>query len=214
MRAIELMRLTDIKPAQRNSKTHDIELIATSVDRYGFADAPILDERTGRLVAGHGRIAALNERKSSGASPPDGVQLDSSGDWLVPVQRGWASRSDADAEAFLIGHNRATELGGWDQEILDAMLLDAAKGGPDGLRGTGFVEKDIERIINEARAPVVEDAPVEGDEHSGIMPGDVFELGAHRLICGDQLNGDKLQELLVIIKCWENHTGREAEKVS
>lgn len=59
MRNIEYMRLADIPAAERNPKTHALGLLVLSIGRFGFADPALLDERTGRLIGGHGRLAAL-----------------------------------------------------------------------------------------------------------------------------------------------------------
>lgn len=58
-RRIEMMPLADVKPALRNPKTHDAEAIGASVERFGYVEPMVLDERTGRLVAGHGRLEHL-----------------------------------------------------------------------------------------------------------------------------------------------------------
>lgn len=145
-RRIEYMPLEDLPEADRNPKGHDTARIAGSISRFGFADAPILDERTGQLVAGHGRRGDLLARKEAGQDPPDGVQVDAEGRWLVPVQRGWASRSSEDAEAFLVAHNRLTETGGWVDHELAEMLDDLRDVDPDLLALTGYTDDDIDAM--------------------------------------------------------------------
>ena len=121
-RRIEYVRLSDVPPAFRNPKKHDLPSIIASIHEHGFADAAILDERTQRLVAGHGRTAALVDMRHHGDKMPDGIAIDEDGEWLVPIQRGWSSKSDEHAEAFIITHNRLTEAGGWDDRMLATML--------------------------------------------------------------------------------------------
>jgi len=58
-RWIDYQPISDVKGAERNPKQHSPEL-GSAIDRFGFADGVILDERTGRLVAGHGRLERLN----------------------------------------------------------------------------------------------------------------------------------------------------------
>ena len=72
--------------APRNPKAHDAEAMRASVTRWGFADAPVLDERTERLVAGHGRIEDLGWRFDMGSNLPDGISVADDGMWEVPVQ--------------------------------------------------------------------------------------------------------------------------------
>jgi hypothetical protein len=137
-RRIEYMPLPDVLGAPRNPKRHDQQGIAASVSRFGFVEVPTIDERTGRLVAGHGRLQDLTDRHAAGQTPPDGVHVDADGVWLIPVNRGWGSRSDAEADAYLAASNKLTENGGWHQADLDAMLADVAAVDLDLAVATGF----------------------------------------------------------------------------
>ena len=66
-------------------------------------------------------------------SPPEDVKIGDDGVWLVPILRGWTSRSDADAEAYLVAANRLTERGGWDhgmfELVMQTMIAEAAARG-------------------------------------------------------------------------------------
>jgi hypothetical protein len=143
-RWLELLPLDELlrRPAPRNPKKHLEQGIRESITRHGFVEAPTIDERTGRLVAGHGRLNDLAERHKAGEEPPEGVELSEDGTWMVPVQRGWASRTDQDAEAFVIAANALTIAGGWDEDMLAEMLRDY-QDEPDWLAGTGYDEKSI-----------------------------------------------------------------------
>ena len=123
-RHIGYVRLSDVQPAIRNPKQHDLPGTVASIQAHGFADAGILDERTHRLVAGHGRWEALIWMKAQGMRIPDGVMVDEDGEWLIPVQRGWSSKNDEHAEAFIIEHNHLVESGGWHEGMLVDMLHD------------------------------------------------------------------------------------------
>lgn len=100
-----------------------------------------MDERTGRLVAGHGRLNEWERAWAATEGPPDGVQLADDGSWLVPVLRGWSSNSDAEAEAYLVVSNRSTELGGWDDIELSQVLHDLKDN--DLLEFTGYDDDDL-----------------------------------------------------------------------
>ena len=172
-RWIEYMRLDALtrSSARRNAKAHDDDAMHSSISRWGFADGPILDERTGRLVAGHGRIEDLQWRFESGGQLPDGIRRADDGMWEVPVQRGWASTSDADAEGFLIGHNHVGERGGWDKRALADTLSELNEHDPGLLFATAFSEGDLDRFLSQfAEAdkptPAPEPVPVpERDTH-------------------------------------------------
>lgn len=135
-RKIVYQSLRSLIPATRNPKAHDLNTLRRSVERFGFVEPIIVDERTGRIVSGHGRAQTLRDLESIGGDPPDGVRLGENG-WEVPVTRGWSSEDDAEAEAFIVAANRTVELGGWDDTILDDLLADAAET-KLGLDGIGF----------------------------------------------------------------------------
>lgn len=144
-RWIEYMPLDEIQPADVNVKRHDLDSIRTSILAVGYADAAILDERTGKLIGGHGRHEVLFELRSEGIVPR-GITTDPDGRWLVPVQRGWASADDDEARTLLIAVNYIGERGGWDAEARDRMLVELHASAPDLLAATGYAP-DIDRLL-------------------------------------------------------------------
>lgn len=145
-RRIEYVPLGDVKRARRNPKLHDDDGIKASLARFGIGELPLLDERTGLLVAGEGRINQLEAlREADPRTPPEGIELHPSGDWMVPVVRGWASRDDKEADAYLIASNRLSERGGWDGMGL-AEMLSALEGELDGL---GYDQHELDQLLSE-----------------------------------------------------------------
>lgn len=200
-RRIELMELQSINAAKRNPKDHDLGEIITSIRRFGFADAGILDERTQRLVAGHGRLEALRSLFKAGAEfPPAGVVV-KDGAWWVPVQRGWASKDDDAAEAFIIAANKIPELGGWHTDLLESMLVDIAKSGEEALAGVGFDAGDVDEILQEisragAKAAGAEQAAPNEVAELYVNAGELWILGEHRLLVGDTTKPEDMKRLL------------------
>jgi DNA modification methylase len=206
-RHVGYLPLDEIVPATRNPKRHDGDGIRASIDRFGVGELPLLDERTGRLVAGHGRIDQLAAMHAAGQEPPDGVSVDAEGRWLVPVTRGWASRSDAEAEAYLLASNKLTFNGGWDDGELAELLAGLADDDPDLVAIAGFDADELEALLGDA-----------GEEEGGwglggggntdpddvpeppAVPvsrlGDLWLLGPHRLLCGDCRDFDTATKLL------------------
>lgn len=111
-RRIEHHRMDDIVPADRNPRNHNLPGIRALILRFGFTAPVLRDERTGRLVAGHGRVLALSDLRNDGQlaqlinrhrsgehvdmppgitiTPdgdwaPNGVGIDHDGGWLVPI---------------------------------------------------------------------------------------------------------------------------------
>lgn len=151
-RRIDYMPLTEVQRAPRNPRTHNVELIAGSITRFGIVESPALDERTGRLVAGHGRLDDWTARRDAGEKAPDGIEVDpGTGDWLVPVQRGWASRNDVEAEAYLIISNSSG--GGWDDAGLAQILADLRDEDLTLLPLTGYNDKFIGKHLDAYQNP-------------------------------------------------------------
>lgn len=143
-RRLVAMPLAELISAARNPKAHDLPGIARSISKFGYVDVISVDERTGRLVSGHGRVESLAMSKQQGHDAPDGVDVRADGEWLVPTLRGWRSRSDAEAEAFLVAANKLTEKGGWDERLLAELLTDVADA--QLLELTGFDNNELDDL--------------------------------------------------------------------
>lgn len=124
-RWIEYVDLDHVVEADKNAKAHNVEGVAASIAAFGFVEAQTVDERTGKLVAGHGRLKALRRMRDAGADPPRGVVVDAEGRWTVPLVHGWSSKNDEEAHAAGIAINQQTIAGGWDNDKLDEMLAEA-----------------------------------------------------------------------------------------
>lgn len=185
--AIEYAPLTELVAHERNPKAHDVELVARSIARFGFADPVVIDERTGKLAAGHGRLAALTRLRDDDADPPEGIEVDDAGEWLVPRVVGWRSASDSEAEAALIALNRTTEVGGWDEPALLELLEDLAAL-DDGLDGIGYGSEDLAELrarLDELDEDIADPPPPDpapwphratGDAKVEVIHGDAFEV--------------------------------------
>ncbi len=174
-RWLEPLPLDSIQTATRNAKAHDDAAIARSVARFGYVEPMVLDERTGRLVAGHGRLADLQARHAAGEDPPEGVATEG-GRWLAPVLRGWASRSDAEADAAALALNRVGEAGGWQRDTLAALLDELAQADPDLLDATGFDTGYLDDLLAELGDTVALPEQPTDAEHAPLLPrGDPAE---------------------------------------
>jgi ParB-like chromosome segregation protein Spo0J len=184
-RSIVYLRLPDIRGADTNPKRHDGDGLAVSIGEFGLAELPLLDERTDRIVAGHGRIDDLRQRRAAGVKPPPDIRVDDTGEWLVPVQAGWASSDDAHARAYLAASNKLSENGGWDYDQLPDYLAGLAE--QDLLALTGFSEDELaEMLADDPQADDDTDVRGDPDDTPGLrpdaisMPGDIWQLGRHR----------------------------------
>ena len=150
-----------------NARTHDernIQAIAASLSRWGQR-LPIVVQREGMIVrAGNGRVIAA---KSLGWTHLAAVVVD---------------ESSVEATAFAIADNRTAELAGWDDETLAALLQSL----PEDMRDVaGFDADDLDELLAGLTPEVVEDEAPEPLRDAVSRTGDMWELGEHRLLCGD-----------------------------
>lgn len=140
-------KLSDITEADRNVKDHDIGAIHESMNRFGFTSPLLMNESTQKLVAGHGRVEALRQKKQFNEDRPANIEVAEDGDWLVPVIRGVYFENEEEAQAYLLADNRLTELGGWDTNALLEELQILSEN--SGLEGTGFDDADLNNLMQE-----------------------------------------------------------------
>ena len=170
---IERWPTDKLVPYARNARTHSEEQvaqIAASIVEFGFTN-PILAGSDGVIVAGHGRLAAAQKL---GLDTVPVVVLDH----LTPTQR----------RALIIADNRIAENAGWDDAMLRIELQSLQEDGFN-LDITGFDADALAEIMAGEETTVDgqtdDDAVPEVSATPISRPGDVWELGNHRLVCGD-----------------------------
>lgn len=147
-RHIAYMSLAALVPADVNPKMHDIPSLVHSLTRYGWTSPAEVDERTGRLVSGHGRREAIISMRANGDPMPGGVAMDDDGDWMIPVLRGWSSRDDVEAMAYLVAANRIGEAGGWHMTSLAALLEEVVTADAPLMETLGWSADALDDILN------------------------------------------------------------------
>lgn len=162
-------------PYANNSRTHSpkqIEQIARSIERFGFTN-PVLIGDDMQIIAGHGRVEAA---KLLGMSK-------------VPV-RYLSHLSGDERRAYILADNKLAENAGWDANILAIELQGLIEVDFD-LDIVGFSTTEIDLVLDgqtgkagEAN-PVLDAVPDAVDGPSVTIVGDLWQLGSHRLLCGD-----------------------------
>ncbi len=190
--AVEYRKVSTLIPYARNPRTHSdaqIAKIAASIAEFGWT-TPILVDGEHGLIAGHGRLAAARK-----------LGLDE-----VPVIE-LAHLSPAQKRAYVIADNRLALEAGWDEELLALELAELSEGGFD-LALTGFEDGELESFLATVKATpddAAEDEPSGSDAADDVpdapsvpvsRAGDVWQLGAHRLICGDATDRDVIAALM------------------
>lgn len=157
---------------QRDARARD--MIVESLKAVGGARSIVIDER-GVVLAGNGVIDAATE-----AGIVKVRVIESKGDEIIAVRRSNLSKDLKRALAMY--DNRTGELATWNAEQLAADL----RNGED--LGAFFTADELAGILGTAAAAAAgqtDPDEVPAERRTGIVIGDLFELGAHRLICGD-----------------------------
>jgi DNA modification methylase len=174
--AIEYRSPAALQPHERVARTHSkkqIKQIAKSIERYGFV-TPVLVTRDGKIIAGHARVAAalLLAMKEVPTVSIDHL-------------------SDAERRAYILADNQLALNAGWDKRLLALELQDLSVAGFD-LEDTGFSLAEIDLVIEAAKEAdpsagedATEDEVPPPADHAVTRRGDIWQLGRHRLICGD-----------------------------
>lgn len=150
---LQWIPLSEAIKHERNPKDHDEALIRASVLRFGFNDPIAVNEATGKLLEGHGRLTVLKEMKEAGDALPKRVKLrKKDGEWLVPMIRGLSFEDDSEAEAYMVAHNRSSESGGWVDMMLGQMLEDFDIEDDELWKAIGFTRSDAGRYLESAEA--------------------------------------------------------------
>jgi DNA modification methylase len=165
-----------------NPRTHSkqqIRQIAESIKSFGFTN-PILIDQSGVIVAGHGRVEAA---KLLGLRRVPTILLEA----LTPDQ----------VRAYVISDNRLAEKAGWDKSILaiEFQILLAIVDFDVTL--TGFDVPEMDLILQEAsqQKELKEVVAIEAGP-AVTRAGDLWQLGKHRILCGNCLEDVNFSGLL------------------
>jgi len=179
---LETLRIAELTPDPQNARQHDdknLKAIMGSLKEFGQRK-PIVITEAGTIVAGNGTVEAA---KRLG--------------WLeIEVVRVPSDWTDAQVKAFAIADNRTAELANWNQEVLTSQLLELEAEGWE-LAEFGFEAFELP----DEDKPIIEDEIPESAP-GRVALGDVWQLGRHRVMCGDSTKAQDVSKLM---------NGRKAE---
>ena len=180
---IEKIGIEKLIPYAKNSRTHSDEQvaqIAASIKEFGFNN-PVLIGEDDVIIAGHGRVMAA---RKIGLMEVPCIRLGH----LTETQR----------KAYIIADNRLALNAGWDNELLtielnellaDNFALDILGFDVDELKNLLDPVKPTEGLTDEDEVPEVPEEPK-------TKLGDIYQLGRHRLMCGDSTSIDAVEKLM------------------
>ena len=183
MREYGQIAIKALQPYERNARTHSpeqIDKIADSIREFGFLN-PVLIDSNNMIIAGHGRVLAAKKLKMKEVPY---LRVED----LTPTQ----------VRAYILADNKLAEDAGWD-ELLVSQELEALQEENFDIELTGFSLDDIILDGEGENDPITEDEIPEEVE-TRCKLGDIWQLGEHRLICGDSTDITVIDRLMNEIK--------------
>ncbi|WP_247276722.1 site-specific DNA-methyltransferase [Bradyrhizobium sp. 182] len=178
---IEYWPLDRLIPYARNARTHSpaqVAEIAGSIRAFGFSN-PILVSEDADIIAGHGRLAAA--RKLGLTEAP------------VVVLRGL---TEVQRRQLVLADNRIALNSGWDSKMLSLELADLSALGAD-LASIGFSKKELAAALSRIENGLTDENDTPSIVEVAVSrPGDIWQLGPHRVACGDSRDAALVRSLL------------------
>ena len=175
---IEYLTLDKLKPYDKNARKHqeaDLSTIKASITEFGMSDPIGVWGKDNVIVEGHGRYLACKEL---GIDNVPVIHLDH----LTDEQR----------RAYALAHNKTAEMSEWDIDLLGEEL--------DDIFNIDMSDFGFDLSEEEEEIEVIEDEIPEEVEPVAKQ-GDIWQLGRHRLMCGNSLDQDDIDKLLNGNKC-------------
>jgi DNA modification methylase len=175
MLKIEYVKTADLIPYANNPRKNDaaVDKVVESIREFGFKN-PIIVDGNNEIIAGHTRLKAAEKL---GMEEVPTIKAED----LTPEQ----------VKAFRIADNKTHEFAEWDMDLLREEL--------DGVNlFTGFDEDELREILDNVKFSEVEEDdfdPTPPEEPKSKL-GDIYQLGRHRLMCGDSTNRAAVERLM------------------
>lgn len=166
-------KLSEIKPYEKNPRRNDeaVKYVAESIKQFGFK-VPIVIDKDNIIVAGHTRYKAA---KKLGINEVPCIVAD--------------DLSDEQVKAFRLADNKVAEKAEWDFDLLFDEL--------DGIFDIDMESLGFDFTVEEEETEIDEDDfDSELPEEPKAKPGDIYQLGNHRLMCGSATSFDDVEALL------------------
>ena len=180
---IEKKNAAELLPADYNPRKDlkpgdlEYEKLKRSIEQFGYVEPVIWNKATGRVVGGHQRLKVLMDL---GLTEVDCVVVD------LPEDK---------EKALNIALNKIS--GDWDKEKL-ALLITDLQGADFDVSLTGFDPAEIDDLFKDSRKVKDDDFDVDAELQKPTITkaGDIWQLGRHRLICGDSTKAETYELLM------------------
>jgi len=171
---IEYINIDKLIPYINNPRINDkaIDKVAGSIAEFGFKN-PIIIDKDNVIVAGHTRL--LSARKLGLTEVP-----------IIQVE----DLTDKQIKAFRIADNKTSEFAEWVMELLKIEIEDLED------MFTGFDDAEFDNMMGTDKEVVEDDFVVELPNYPISKLGDIYQLGSHKLMCGDSTSESDVNVLM------------------
>ena len=171
---IEYKDISELIPYINNPRINDgaVDKVASSIKNFGFKN-PIIIDKDNEIIAGHTRLKAA--RKLGLEEVP-----------TIKVE----DLTDNQIKAFRIADNKTAEFAEWDMELLEIEMEDL------GDMFTGFSDDELDDIMGIDKEVEEDDFDEEPPDEAISKRGDIWQLGRHRLLCGDSTSEKDMEKLM------------------
>lgn len=170
---IKMLPIDEVRPYGKNPRKNEnaVKYVKASIEKFGFK-VPIVIDKNRVIVCGHTRLLAA---KSLGMTEVPCIYAD--------------DLTDAQIKAFRLADNKVGEFAEWDDALLGDELADIGADCDIDMSEFGF------DLLDEEPEEIVEDEIPEEFEPV-CKRGDIWQLGEHRLMCGDSTIADDVAKLM------------------
>ena len=181
---MKMVSTSKLIPYVNNARTHSQEQVNKlrgSLREFGFINPVIIDSDF-NVIAGHGRLMAAKEE---GIEEVPCVLVD----YLTEAQK----------KAYILADNRYAQDAGWDEELL-RLEIEALEGMDFDVSLTGFDDQEIADLFADGESTGAEDDDFDLsdalEKAAFVERGDVWQVGRHRLMCGDATSPEDVATLM------------------
>ena len=181
---IEHISISTLHSSKQRARKHSaakLEKLARNIQTFGFV-LPVLIDENDQVIAGYARVMAANDHL---------------GITSVPAVR-ISHLNDAEKKAYSIADNQLTLDAEWDLNVLQQLTIDISDAGLD-IALTGFSQDELNALLDPLELPLLnaDDNPSPPDDVDIVtLPGDIWLLGKHKVMCADSTQQSSYTKLL------------------
>ena len=179
-RSIVMLPVSEVRPYEKNPRKNAeaVKYVKASIEKFGFKQ-PIVIDSNRVIICGHTRLEAA---KSIGMAEVPCIVAD--------------DLTDAQVKALRLADNKVAEFSEWEMNLLGEELGELSEISDIDMGDFGFDLTEFDNIGMDAEEKEVPEDEVQEEVESVCKKGELWQLGEHRLMCGDSTDADSVAKLM------------------